>query len=400
MDIVERFKKYIAIDTMSDENSGTHPSTKVQLDFGKLLLNDLKELGIPGVFQDEHGYVYAFIDNKKEKTVGLIAHMDTAPTIKGDIKNPKIIEKYDGQDISLSQNYTMKVSDFPVLKEVIGEELMVTDGEHLLGGDDKAGIAIIFDFLAYYLEHKDEFKHNLSICFTPDEEIGEGPMFFDVKKMNANIAYTIDGGTIYEASFENFNAMSAKIDITGVGVHPGYAKDVMINASLLGVLINNNLPAEMIPSKTSDHEGFIHLTSINGDVENCHLEYILRDHDQELLLNKKQMLIDSVNKVQKLYEKSTILINFKEEYKNMNTYFIKDPTAITVINKAYLASKTKLKYSPIRGGTDGATITYLGLPCPNLGTGDYNAHGRFEFVSLTQMKKMTEIIKNIFKADF
>ena len=397
MTILERFKKYIAIDTVSDENSNTYPSTSTQLAFGDVLLNDLKELGIEDSFKDEHGLVYAHIDNKKEKTIGLIAHMDTAPTIEGSIKNPRLIKNYAGDEIILDDTYKMSPEEFPVLKTVIGEDLLVTDGKHLLGGDDKAGVAIIFDFAKYYLAHKDEFNYNLAIAFTCDEEIGRGASKFDVKKMHADIAYTLDGESIYEASFENFNAASAKVVIEGVGVHPGNAKDIMINAVLLAMEFNALLPKDMIPSKTEDYEGFIHLDEMKGDVEKVEMHYILRDHDASLLKDKKEMLIKARDKILTKYPKAKINLDIYDEYKNMRDYFIKDMSAISLINKAYLNLKLPIKYSPIRGGTDGATITYMGLPCPNLGTGDFNPHGRFEFVRVTQMEKMVEILKELFK---
>lgn len=397
MTLVERFKKYIAFATVSDESSLTYPSTKSQVEFAEILVDDLKKLGVKDAYKDEHSIVYAFIDNKKEKTIGLISHMDTAPTIEGGIKNPRLIEKYNGEDIELNSTYKMKVEDFPVLKTVIGEDLLVTDGEHLLGGDDKAGIAIIFEFLTYYLKHKEEFNYNLAIAFTADEEIGRGASKFDVKKMKADIAYTLDGESIYEANFENFNAASAKVKIEGVGVHPGNAKDIMINAVLLGIEFNNLLPKDMIPSKTEDHEGFIHLDEFKGDVEVTTLSYILRDHDKSLLEDKKEMLKKAKENILEKYPKAKIDLELHDEYRNMRDYFINHMEAIELINKAYINSRLPIRYTPIRGGTDGATITYMGLPCPNLGTGDFNPHGRFEFVSLTQMAKMVDILKELFK---
>ena len=397
MTIIERFKKYIAFDTVSDENSLTYPSTSTQIEFGKMLVKDLKDLGVEEAYQDENHVVYAFIDNKKSKTIGLIAHMDTAPTIAGGIKNPRLIEKYDGSDIKLNDTYIMKVEDFPVLKTVIGDDLLVTDGEHLLGGDDKAGVAIIFEFLTYYLSHKSEFNYNLAISFTADEEIGRGASKFDVKKMKADLAYTLDGESIYEANFENFNAASAKVTIEGVGVHPGNAKGIMVNSVLLGIEFNNLLPKDMIPSKTEDHEGFIHLDEFHGDVEKTTLSYILRDHDKNLLEDKKEMVKSAKNKILAKYPKAKINLEIKDEYRNMRDYFINHMDAINLINKAYINLRLPINYTPIRGGTDGATITYMGLPCPNLGTGDFNPHGRFEFVSVTQMAKMVEILKELFK---
>ena len=397
MTILERFKKYIGVDTVSDENSSTYPSTSSQNDFAALLVKDLHDIGVNEAYKDENSLVYAFIDNKKEKTLGLIAHMDTAPTIKGGIKNPRLIKNYDGSDIKLNETYTMSKNDFPVLKQVIGDDILVTDGEHLLGGDDKAGIAIIFEFASYFVNHKDEFSYNLAICFTADEEIGRGASRFDVKKMKADIAFTLDGESIYEGNFENFNAASAKVTIEGVGVHPGSAKGIMINSVLLGIEFNNLLPQDMIPSKTEDHEGFIHLDEFKGDVEKTTLNYILRDHDKNLLEKQKEMLLSAKEKILKKYPKAKITLEIKDEYRNMRDYFIKHMEAIELINKAYINCHLPISYLPIRGGTDGATITYMGLPCPNLGTGDFNPHGRFEFVSVTQMEKMVEILKSLFK---
>lgn len=397
MNIVDRFKKLIAFDTVSDENSSTYPSTKTQLEFGKMLVEDLHEIGVTSAYQDEHGVIYGFIDAKKEKTIGLIAHMDTAPTIAGGLKNPRIIENYNGEAIELNEKYIMSPVDFPVLKTVVGEDLMVTDGEHLLGGDDKAGIAIIFEFAKYFNEHKDEFNYNLAISFTCDEEIGRGASKFDVKKMKADIAYTLDGESIYEGNFENFNAASARVVISGVGVHPGMAKNIMVNACLVGIDFNNELPKDMIPSKTEGYEGFIHLDEFKGDVEHVEMSYILRDHDKEKLENKKALLVKAKAVVEKKYPKAHIELMIKDDYRNMRDYFIKDMKAIELINKAYIESHNRIEYLPIRGGTDGATITYMGLPCPNLGVGDFNPHGRFEFVSLTQMKKMVEILKYLLK---
>lgn len=396
MDLVERFKKYIAFDTMSSETSGLHPSSHSQLEFGDMLIDDLSKCGV-NALKDEHGYIYLKIENGKEKTIGLIAHMDTAPTIAGGCKNTKIIKNYDGKPIVLNEKYTMSPLDFPILNTVKGEDLIVTDGEHLLGGDDKAGLTIIFEFVLYYLKHKDEFNYNLAVCFTPDEEIGEGPLFFDNKKMKADIAFTLDGESIYEANFENFNASIAKVYIKGVGVHPGNAKNVMVNAASIGTEFVSYLPKDMVPEKTEGKEGFIHLCEFKGDVEECYLEFILRDHDSNLLQKQKDLLKDVKEKIEKEHPKVNIELQIKDQYKNMFDYFVKDDRAIRMINNAYLNKRIRLSYLPIRGGTDGATITYMGLPCPNLGDGDFNPHGRYEFVSITQMYMMVEIIKEIFK---
>lgn len=396
MDIVTRFKDLIAFDTMSDENSSSYPSSATQLEFGKKLVGILKEIGIEDVIQDEFGLVYAHVNNGSKETIGLIAHMDTSPSLIGGIKNPQIIERYDGSDIVLDEKYTMSVNDFPFLKDLINEDLMVTDGKHLLGGDDKAGIAIILEFAKYYVAHKDEFKYNLAIAFTPDEEIGQGALHFDCKKMGADVGFTLDGESIYEASYENFNAAHAKVTILGVGVHPGMAKNIMVNAAMLGSEFVMDLPSNMVPEKTELREGFIHLTDFKGDCEKCELSFILRDHDKDLLNEKKNILEKEKEKLLKKYPKAEITLTIADDYRNMFDYFKNDMKAINLINKAYLQKGVKISYTPIRGGTDGATITYLGLPCPNLGVGDFSPHGRFELVSITQMKLMVEILKELF----
>ncbi len=395
--IVDLFKDLISFDTMSDESSTTYPSSASELEFASKLVDILKEEGVNDAYRDEFGLVYARVDNNKEKTIGLIAHMDTSPALKGGIKNPRIIEKYDGSPLKLNEKYTMDSQEFPFLKEITGDDIIVTDGEHLLGGDDKAGIAIILTFLSYYLKHKDEFNYNLAISFTPDEEIGQGALHFDVKKMNADVAYTLDGGSIYEASYENFNAASANVSIYGVGVHPGSAKNIMVNAALLATKFVNLLPSEMVPEKTEGREGFIHLTDIKGDVEEAHLSFILRDHDKDLLEEKKNILKKALETIQNEYPRAKLELKIHNEYRNMFDYFKEDMSAINLINKAYISSKIRINYDPIRGGTDGATITYLGLPCPNLGVGDFSPHGRFEVVSINQMNTMVEILKELFK---
>jgi len=396
-DIIERFKRYIAFDTMSSEESGTHPSTPSQIEFSKLLINDLKSLGVNDIKTNQYAYVYAFIDNNKEKTIGLISHMDTSCALKGGIKNPRIIENYDGSIIKLNEEYSMDRSMFPILNEVIGDTIMVTDGLHLLGGDDKAGITIILEFLKYYLTHKNEFKYNLAICFTPDEEIGEGPLFFDKDTLKADVAFTLDGESIYEASYENFNASKAKVTIYGNSVHPGMGKNVLINSISIANEFISLFDKNMVPEKSEGYEGFIHLNKIEGDVEKTTLNYIIRDFDINELKKKEELFYKYKEEINKRYPKVKIDLDIKEEYKNMKPLVIKDTFAIDLINKAYLAKKMKIRYSPIRGGTDGATITYKGVICPNLGVGDFSPHGRYEFVSITQMCLMVELIKELFK---
>ena len=397
LDLVPLFLDLISFDTMSDEASTSYPSSSKESEFADKLVDILHSIGVNNAYKDEYSLVYAHVNNGKEKTIGLIAHMDTSPALKGGIKNPRIIKNYDGSDIRLNDKYLMEVSEFPFLNEIKGDDIIVTDGEHLLGGDDKAGVAIILTFVNYFINHKDEFNYNLAISFTPDEEIGKGALHFDVKKMNADVAYTLDGGSIFEASYENFNAAHATLKIYGVGVHPGSAKDIMVNAASLACEYVSFLPSDMVPEKTENREGFIHLTDIKGDVEEATLSFILRDHDKDLLKEKKVILEKALESLKNKHPRGKFELTIEDDYANMFDYFKNDMTAINLINKAYLNSNAKLNYAPIRGGTDGATITYLGLPCPNLGVGDFSPHGRFEVVSINQMERMVEILKELFK---
>ncbi len=396
MAIEERFLRYVNFDTMSKEDATCFPSTKSQLEFGKMLCEELLSMGVKDAFQDEKGYVYGHIPGEQNKeTIGLIAHMDTSPSLKGGNYNPRIIRDYDGTIIHLNDQYELSPIKFPSLQKQIHHDLIVTDGEHLLGGDDKAGITIIMETISYFLNHP-EIKHSpIAICFTPDEEIGEGASYFDVKKMNASIAYTIDGGAFNEVNIENFNASSCVVTFKGIGVHPGYAKDVMINAIKLGVEFEDLLPVAEVPEHTEGYEGFYHLCSFEGDPEFTKLTYILRDHDADKLEYKMKTMNTLAFLLRKKYPTCEINVEHKPSYKNMKLYFEKDPHAVDVIKEAFKASSFEPVFTPIRGGTDGATITYMGLPCPNLGTGDYNCHGRYEYVSINEMKNMITILKNL-----
>lgn len=396
MEMYERFVDLIAFDTMSDASSTSYPSSKTQIEFAKKLVGILKEEGVDNVLLDEFGLVYARVENGSKKTIGLIAHMDTAPDLVGGIKNPRLIKNFDGNDVKLDENYTLRNEDFPWLETLKGEDIIVTDGKHLLGGDDKAGVTIILEFVKVYLKNKDKFNFNLAIAFTPDEEIGRGAMHFDVKKMNADIAYTLDGGPINYANYENFNAAHAVLNIKGIGVHTGSATNIMVNAAILGHEFLDLLPKKMTPRDTQNREGFIHLYLFNGNVEEATLKFLLRDHDLNLLNEQKKILQKAKKEIESRYLKATITLDIYDDYRNMFDCFKKDYRAINLINEAYLKLKEKINYVPIRGGTDGATITYMGLPCPNLGIGDYGAHGRFEVVSLTQMKRMVEILEAMF----
>lgn len=396
MTLKEKFIKYIHFDTTSDEESLSYPSTNSQLEFGKILVKEFHELGITNAYQDKYGNVYAKIDGDKNMPkIGLIAHMDTSPSLKGGNYEPRIISNYQGKDIKLNDNYVLSPNSFPTLLNNIGHELIVTDGEHLLGGDDKAGIAIIMEIVEFYVKNK-EIKHSpIRICFTPDEEIGLGSLHFDIKKMDADFAYTLDGGTFNEVNFENFNAASCKVIINGVGVHPGSAKDVMINAITLGMEFNSLLPKNAVPEKTEQREGFYHLTDFNGTVESATLHYILRDHDAKKLEIKKAKIINIKEMLSKKYKNADIIVEIKNSYKNMYEYFKNDMSVVDRISKAYQANGFTPIYTPIRGGTDGASITFMGLPCPNIGVGDYNCHGRYEYVSVNEMENIFKVIRTL-----
>lgn len=392
--IENKFIRYVKIDTESSETSYSYPSTSKQLILANLLKDELVSLGIKNAYVDEYGLVYAHIDGDNSlPKIGLIAHMDTAPTIQGGNFEPRIIENYDGEDIKLNDIYKLSDKQFPHLRTLKHKTLIVTDGDHLLGGDDKAGIAIIMAIAEYYMEHK-EIKHApIRICFTPDEEVGAGADHFDIERMDADFAYTLDGGEASEVNYENFNASSATIEIKGVGIHPGYAKNTMVNAILLGMEFNSYLDANAIPSKTDGYEGFYHLESINGDVENCTLSYILRDHNEQKLHQKELNLMHAKDKLLNKYPTAEVNISIKEQYRNMKYYFEQDMTAIERIKKAYDKAEVKYEFSPVRGGTDGARITYMGLPCPNIGTGDRCCHGRFEHVVVEEMYDVFNVVR-------
>lgn len=393
--IEERFVRYIKIDTEADENSTSYPSSLKQLDLAKLLYEELKELGIE-VELDQWGLVYAKIpgDDSLPK-IGLIAHMDTAPTIRGGNFEPRFVSNYDGQDVKLNDVYTLSPKQFPHLLNLVNKTLILTDGDHLLGGDDKAGVAIIMAIAEYFAKNKNIKHAPIRICFTPDEEIGAGADHFDVNKMDADIAYTIDGGESSEINYENFNASGATLKIKGVGIHPGSAKDIMINALLLGIEFNNQLDPNAIPGKTENYEGFYHLCDMKGDVEYCELNYIIRDHDLTKLKEKEKHMKKVASSLKEKYPTSEIELSISEQYQNMKYYFEKDDTAIKYITKAYDLAGVKYSFNPIRGGTDGARITYMGLPCPNIGTGDRCCHGRYEHVVVEEMYEVFEVIKTL-----
>ena len=393
--IAEKLIRYAKIDTMSDEHSSTYPSTAKQLNLAKVLKAELDKMHIES-YIDEYGLVYAKLDgdDNKEK-IGLIAHMDTSPSLKGGNFEPRIINNYDGKDIVLNDTYTLSVNDFPSLKSKKGKTLIVTDGEHLLGGDDKAGISIIMSVLEYFVSHPEIKHHPIRVCFTPDEEIGAGADHFSTEKMDADFAYTVDGGSEEEISYENFNASAAHVEIEGVGIHPGDAKGKMVNAALLAIEFNSLLPSLQIPSLTEGYEGFIHLDHIDGDVEKAVLDYIIRDHDYSKLKEKERQLELAAETIQKRYPHGKVSLTIKEQYLNMKQCFDKDFSPIEKLVKAHENVNVPYKFIAIRGGTDGARISYMGLPCPNVGTGDYACHGRYEHVVVEEMEDICKVLINL-----
>lgn len=399
---VERFLRYVKYETTSDENSSKCPSTEGQMVFAKVLSDELKFIGLEDVSVDENGYVMGVIPSNIDKNVpvvGFIAHMDTSPDMSGKNVNPQIIESYDGNDIVLNRdlNVVLSPNDFPELKQYIGKTLITTDGTTLLGADDKAGIAEIITACEYLISHP-EIKHGtIKICFTPDEEIGRGADKFNVEKFGADFAYTIDGESIGQLEYENFNAASAKITIHGRNVHPGMAKGKMKNSVLIGVELASMLPLEETPANTEGYEGFYHLTNFDGNVEESHMQYIIRDFDKENFENRKNYLINLINNLNEKYGENTVEIDLKDQYYNMREIIEKDMRVVDIAVKAMELSDVKPNISPIRGGTDGARLSYMCLPTPNIFTGGHNFHGRYEYIPAFAIEKAVEVILNIVK---
>lgn len=394
--IIERFKRYIAIDTKSNENSETCPSTSGQLELGALLVDELKEIGLRDVKQDKNGYVYATLKSnmdKKVPTIGFIAHLDTSPDLDGKCTNPQII-KYEGGDIKLNEQYMMTVKEFPFLKELIGQELMITDGTTLLGADNKAGIVEIITAMEYLIQNPDIKHGDIKIGFTPDEEIGRGADLFDVEGFGADFAYTVDGGPLGELEYENFNAASVKIEIHGKNVHPGTAKNIMINSLRIAMEIENMLPVNEKPEYTEGYEGFYLLDEIKGSVDYTELNYIIRDHSRDKFEEKKNHIKNVVDFLNNKYG-NIINIEIKDSYYNMKEKIEPHMEIVELAKKSMIELGIEPIISPIRGGTDGARLSYMGLPCPNIFTGGYNFHGRFEFIPLESMKKASQLIVKI-----
>lgn len=399
MELKERFLKYVGFDTQSDPESEKFPSTDKQLVLLKYLAEEMKSLGMADVEMDSYGYVMGTVPAspgyEDKKVIGFISHVDTSPDMNGAEIRPQIVENYDGGDIRLNGELTMTLKDFPELSFFKGHTLITTDGTSLLGADDKAGVAEIMTAAEYLLSHP-EIKHGkIRIGFTPDEEIGRGVDFFDVKRFGADFAYTVDGGFEGELEYENFNAAGAKITIQGRNIHPGYAKDKMINALQVAADLNNQLPAWERPEHTEGYEGFYHLTGLSGGVEKATVEYIIRDHSRERFEARKKYLVGVVDFLSKKYGEGVITLHLKDQYYNMREMVEPHPEVIDIAMKAMEEAGVTPLVRPIRGGTDGARLSYMGLPCPNLFTGGMNFHGKYEYCSLNTMQKALQTILNI-----
>ncbi len=401
MELKERFLKYVAINTRSDENSDTFPSTAVQWDLLNALVEEMKLLGLQDVTIDKYGYAMGTIPATPGKenapVIGFLAHVDTAPDMSGENVRPRIIENYDGKDIVLNNALTMRVADFPELSRFVGHTLIHTDGTTLLGADDKAGVAEIMTAAEYLISHPEVEHGKIRIGFTPDEEIGRGVDFFDVKAFGADFAYTMDGGYEGELEYENFNAASAKIAIQGRNVHPGYAKNKMINAIEVACELNSLVPAVQRPQFTEGYEGFYHCVGFNGTVENATISYIIRDHDAELFEQKKRWMYDIVGMLNNKYGQGVLTLTLKDQYYNMRKMVEPHPQVINNALAAMREADVEPIVRPIRGGTDGARLSFMGLPCPNIFAGGMNFHGKFEYCSLNSMEKAVKVIINLAK---
>ena len=402
--LINRFIKYAKVYTTSDEDSTTTPSTQRQKNLAKILVEDLKEIGIDNAYMDDNSYVYGFVPANTDKicnTIGFIAHMDTAPAASGENVKPQIHKNYNGEDIILNKekNIVLSIKEFPYLKDQIGKTLITADGTTLLGADDKAGIAEIIEAIKYIIENK-EIEHGpIAIGFTPDEEVGRGADLFDVKKFNANFAYTIDGGHVGELEYENFNAAGAIVNIRGKSVHPGSAKDILINATTIGMEFHSLLPEDEVPEKTEGYDGVDMITDFKGGIESATLKYIIRDFAIENLQKRKDLLKNISEIINEKYKSQLVKVDVHDEYYNMKKVIEPVMYVIELAKKSMLEADVIPKIVPIRGGTDGAKLSYMGLPTPNIFTGGANFHGIYEYISGEDMVKAKETIINIIKND-
>ena len=406
MKLADRFLKYVSIDTQSSKDSTSSPSTAKQFQLAELLYQELKEMGIEDVRLDrKYCYIYAGIpsnlpaEKKDVPVIGLIAHMDTSPEISGARVKARMIENYDGEEVILNseQNIVLSPSVYPELKNYTGKTLIVTDGTTLLGADDKAGIAEIMTAVEELLAHPERPHGEIRIAFTPDEEIGAGVDHFDVEAFGADFAYTVDGGAEGELEYETFNAASVNVEINGLSIHPGSAKNRMVNASLLAAELVGYLPAEQTPAHTEGYEGFYHLYGISGTIEKATVSYIIRDHDRNLFEEKKQYFVSVCNLMNQKYGEGTVQVEIQDSYYNMKEMIVPHFHLIETAKKAMEMNQVACKIAPVRGGTDGSRLSFMGIPCPNLYTGGHNYHGRFEYVCYESMKTMVQVIQTILK---
>lgn len=400
MKVSERFLKYVSFGTNSDENSETCPSTACQLELGRYLAEELKSIGLQEIKLDGNGYVYGVIPategREKDPSIGFIAHMDTAPAVKGDGINPQTVH-YEGGDIKLNDSVSIKIKDFPYLEKYIGCDIITTDGTTLLGSDDKAGIAEIFTACEYLISHPEISHGRIAVGITPDEEIGRGADRFDVEGFACDWAYTVDGGELGEIEYENFNAASAEIKIHGRNIHPGSAKNKMKNASLLAAEFINMMPKSETPATTEGYEGFYHLCEMKGDETLAELSYIIRDHSMEKFLKRKEFMANLISYLNSVYGEGTFEAEIKDSYYNMKEKILPYMHIIDNAVKAMEDADVEPLVVPIRGGTDGARLSFMGLPCPNLSTGGANFHGVHEFIPVQSMEKMVEVIVTLMK---
>ncbi len=399
MKVIERFLNYVKIDTMSDPKSDTCPSSLIQKDLGQVLVSEMNEMGLTDVYMDEHGYVYGTLEATTENkpTVGLIAHMDTSPDYSGKDVKPKIIENYDGLDVVLNkeEDIVMTTKDFPSLLKYKGQTLITTDGTTLLGADNKAGIAEILAAVQHLIKHPEIKRGAVKIGFTPDEEIGRGANLFDVEKFNADFAYTVDGGEIGGIEYENFNAANAFVKINGRNIHPGSAKDKMINAVHIGNELSQMMPSAQRPEHTELYEGFIHLNDFNASVEHGEMIFIIRDHDIEKFEVKKAIVKSAVDYLNTKYGEGTVELELKDSYFNMREKVVAQMHIIDTAKQAMNELNIEPQTFPVRGGTDGARLSYMGLVTPNLFTGGANFHGKFEYIVKESMEAAVDVIVKI-----
>lgn len=399
MDLVNRFLRYVRIDTQSAEDAGVTPSTSGQMEFVKMLRDELEAMGLEEITLDEHGYLFATLPANTTRTlptIGFIAHVDTSPDVSGKNVNPRVVENYNGTDIVLSaEDHTvLTTEEFPELLRYVGNDLIVTDGRTLLGADDKAGVAEIVSAIAYLQAHPEIEHGKIRVGFNPDEEIGLGAHKFDVKQFGCDWAYTMDGGEIGELEYENFNAASARITFKGRNVHPGYAKDKMLNSMRVATELVGMLPKNEVPECTDGYEGFFHLVGMKGGVEETTLSYIIRDHSSEIFNKRKELLYTCVRELNKKYGDGIVTLELNDQYANMREVIEPVMYVIDIACQAMREVDVEPKIKPIRGGTDGAQLSFKGLPCPNIFAGGVNFHSRYEFVPVQSMQKaMMTIVK-------